>query len=108
MLTGLLRVRSGILNHLGLSLSCAAVVDGLCVGVDIIRTLADGRHGLHDAVLGAQNGCGGVRVNALCFLAAEDLQTGGAKQNASREQTKMFHIMYLLFWIAAALNVRYG
>ena len=64
MLTGLLRVRSGILDHLRCSLGSAAVVDGFGVCVDIVRTLTHGRHGLHDAVLGAQNGCGGVRVNA--------------------------------------------
>ena len=43
-------------------------------------------------------------------LRAKDcvMQAGGPEQNACREQTKMLHKMYLLFWIAAALNVRYG
>ena len=80
-----------VFDGLGLGLGGAAVIDGLGVGVDVVRALADGGDGLHDAVLRAQNGGGGVGVDRLCLLAAQDLKTGGAEQNACSEQTKMFH-----------------
>ena len=87
-LTDLFRVRSGILDHLRCSLGSAAVVDGLGVCVDIVRTLTHGRHGLHDAVLGAQNGCGGVRVNALCFLSARQIAAFFRNSSANSKHPK--------------------
>ena len=70
----------------------ARLVDILGVGVDILRTFADGGDSLHDAVLGAKHGSGGVRVDLLGVFASENFQTSSSEQNAGSEQTEMFHL----------------
>ena len=47
--------------------------------------------GLHDAVLRTDRGGGGVGVDLLRVLAAKELQTGSAEQDAGGKQTNMFH-----------------
>ena len=66
-------------------------IDVLRVGVNVLRALADVRDGLHDAILRADRGGGGVGVDLLRVLAAKELQTGSAEQDAGGKQTNMFH-----------------
>ena len=89
-LHGLFRLGS-ILDHgVGLLLG-PLLVDGLGVGVDILRVFPDGGDGLHDAVLGPQHGGGGVGIDLLGVLAGQDLDTGGAQQHTGGEQTEFLH-----------------
>lgn len=55
-------------NDFGVLFRCAALVDVLGVGVDVLSILTDVRDGLHHAVLGTQHRGGGVRVDLFGTL----------------------------------------
>ena len=70
-----------VLNDFGVLFRCAALVDVLGIGVDVLSILTDVRDGLHHAVLGTQHRGGGVRVDLFGILAGKDLEAGGAEQH---------------------------